>query len=527
MLLHNQANIHSLSEQFGRKFTRREDLTSHTRLYIAYTALTAQLLGLWGTVTELSRQFLISRTFVYALAGTLNEAAPLLFGATKAHSRPLTNRELSYQVALSLRLEGRCSIDAISTIMKRFGLALSSTGTISQNLSLIGSLLPHTLKTETDEIQLVVFLSDEIFSKSVPILVTVEPASSAILKIELADSRKAEDWKKHFECLQDNGFVAIYLVSDEGRGLCAAQKEALQEVFRQPDTYHAIAHQLGLWKNRLEQAAYKAIAKEYECETQLDSSKTNQAIEKRWALYVQARKEAEEAINLYDNFCYLYSCIIRELQLFDSEGNLRDRYQAEENIKSGLDLIEALGHLKITEALCKIKRILPELLNYFEIAETLVSACKNLPIDNEALKALCLAWQWRKALLKAKQADRKKWAIEQEQFCLEIAEGLLQEDYEVIKEEIYLNLDQIVQSSALVECINSIIRPYLNNSKNHVTQEFLNLIMFYHNHRRYHDGKRKGQTPMEILTGMKQNKDWIELLFEKIKEKDPVFFMAS
>ena len=111
-----------------------------------------------------------------------------------------------------------------------------------------------------------------------------------------------------------------------------------------------------------------------------------------------------------------------------------------------------------------------------------------------------------------------------EQFCLEIATGYLQEDYDIVKEQVYQQLDQIVQSSALVECINSIIRPYLNGSKNHVTQETLNLIMFFHNHRRYMAGKRAGQTPMEILTGKKQRKDWIEILFDVVREKDPRLF---
>ena len=70
----------------------------------------------------------------------------------------------------------------------------------------------------------------------------------------------------------------------------------------------------------------------------------------------------------------------------------------------------------------------------------------------------------------------------------------------------------------MVKCINSILRPYLNNSKNQVTQEFLNTFMFYHNHRRYHAGKRKGKTPMELLTGKKQKEDWIILLQKEVKE---------
>ena len=84
---------------------------------------------------------------------------------------------------------------------------------------------------------------------------------------------------------------------------------------------------------------------------------------------------------------------------------------------------------------------------------------------------------------------------------LEIATGYLQDEYEAVKEQVYQQLDQIVQSSDLVECMNSTIRPYLDRSKSNLTQETLNLIMFYHNHSRYVDGKRKGQTPMEILTG--------------------------
>jgi hypothetical protein len=60
-----------------------------------------------------------------------------------------------------------------------------------------------------------------------------------------------------------------------------------------------------------------------------------------------------------------------------------------------------------------------------------------------------------------------------------------------------------------------------------VTQELLNLIMHYHNHRRYSYGVRKGKTPMEILTGKKQAKDWISMLLDIIREKDPQLLVAS
>jgi len=529
MVLPKSADQQSLLENRfeRRRFTRRADLTNSIRLTIAVDAFHAMLNGVWGTITDLADEYGISRPFVYSLADTLKEAGQFLFGETAECVPASSPRELSIQMMLSLRMEGRSSIGAVSTIMNRFEYESSSAGFISQTLSRIGGWLPTTLSTENGIIRYLVFASDEIFSKTLPILVTVDPCSSVILRIELADSRKAEDWKRHFECLHDNGVEAIYLVSDEGNGIRAGHAEVMSDVVRQSDTYHAIAHQLGSWADRLEKAAYKAIGVEHECERKLDSAKSDRVREKRWAACEKSAEAANKAVTLYDDFSYLYRCVLGELNVFDGNGNLRDRQQAEEGVKVGLALIEELNHNTITEAVNKIRRTLPDLFHYFDVAEEVVNECRELPIDEEGLKAYCIAWQWGKAVRKAKKSDRRKKAQEREQFCLEIAEGLHQEELGNIREEVYSKLDTIVQSSALVECINSIIRPYLNTSKNHVTQELLNLIMHYHNHRRYCDGVRKNKTPMEILTGKEQAKDWISILFDIIREKDPQLLLAS
>ncbi len=190
-------------------------------------------------------------------------------------------------------------------------------------------------------------------------------------------------------------------------------------------------------------------------------------------------------------------------------------------------MLNELGVPKIDKAVKKVRATMPELLNYFDTARSVTERLMTLPIHPEALKALFLAWQYRKCVIKSKKANARQYYRGHEAFYLEIAGDYLQDDFNQIKTQIYTDLDQIVQSSALVECINSIIRPYLNNSKNQVCQEMLNLIMFYHNHRRYKAGKRKGKTPMEIFTGETQKKDWIELLFDVVKEKDPSFSAFS
>jgi hypothetical protein len=40
-------------------------------------------------------------------------------------------------------------------------------------------------------------------------------------------------------------------------------------------------------------------------------------------------------------------------------------------------------------------------------------------------------------------------------------------------------------------------------------------------------GVRKHKTLIEILTGKKQTRDWIEILFDIIEEKDPDLLIAS
>ena len=518
------SNLARGSQKIGIKFIRRPDLDLSKRLYIAATALSAMFNNQWGVISNMAKTYAISRTFIYILASTLTEMDYLLFGTTYQQTESKIH---AYKYILSLRLEGRCSIESISTIMKRFEIGPNATGTISEHLTYFGSLLPNTLSSTNNESQVVIFLSDEIFSKNIPILITVDAHSSAILRIELTDSRKADKWKSHWQCLEENNIFAAYLVCDEGTGLCSAHKESLSDIVRQSDTFHAIAHALGLWIERLEKVAYGAIEKEDNCYKKLDSARSEDVINKRIAQWEIAQKEVKEAIILYEDFKFLYSCLLEQLRIFDGNGKLLNREDAEANIKIGLELIETLGISKLTSAVNKVRRTLPNLFHYFDVAKKVMGELNQLGIDKDVLCALCLAWQWNKGKIKAKNADRRQRCIQNEQDHFEFAIGYLQEKYEKVKEQVYRKLDKIVQSSALVECINSIIRPYLNNSKNNITQEALNLIMFYHNHRRYRDGKRKGKTPMEILREQKQDKDWTELLFEIVAQKDPAFFNFS
>lgn len=224
----------------GVRFLRRDDLTLEIRLYIAFMALMSDK---WGIITEMSKKFAISRTFVYMLSSQLNSAIEDYFYVGSASSKKelmIVEKEKSLEYSLLLRLEVKCSIPAISGMLKKMGMKNASVGTISQNLNQIGKYLPDTFHVDNGAILYVCLAADEMYSYSTPILITVDPVSTAILRIELAESRKTEDWINHFNMLGENGIQVILVVSDEGQGICSATGSALPGVNRQPDTFHAI-----------------------------------------------------------------------------------------------------------------------------------------------------------------------------------------------------------------------------------------------------------------------------------------------
>jgi len=482
-------------------------------------AYEAQVNHNWGAISELSRQYDVSRTFLYSLLSTFKEEMGDLFFPRERLVPP--SKEAAEANILAQRFEGKSSIDAISTLMKRAYLPFSSVGYISEYLFRVGKSLPNVLVNTCKSEQFLAFAGDEIFAKSAPILITVDPISSAILRIERVDQRSSDEWSHHYQALLEKGFSPDLLTSDAGTGLCAAHKRIFPDTPWQSDTFHGIAHRLGDWVRRLEKSAYTAIEEAAKREKTLASAKKDSVIDKRLNACLIADDATKQAIELYENFNYLYRYLIRQLNIFDSKGHIRQYEQVKENMEIALELMETLHHKPINKAIASIKKALPDLLTYWADARVAVETCQKLSPDQDALHALYLGWQWNKAVIKAKSIPRKHGAIEQRQFYLELAELLIggKEKYLELKAHVFDELDHIIQASSMVECINSILRPYLNTSKNQITQAFLNTFMFYHNHRRYHAGKRKGKTPIEILTGKEQKEDWVVLLQKEVNKE--------
>lgn len=185
--------------------------------------------------------------------------------------------------------------------------------------------------------------------------------------------------------------------------------------------------------------------------------------------------------------------------------------------------LQQLQHQAIAKEAQKLQKRLPDLLNFLHRAKPIIKQLEK-QYGPWYLKMFCAAWQTQKNLIKAKSAKPRQYFKQLTQGQLLLIKQIQPALFEQHHTHIFQQLDNIVQSSAMVETINSIIRPYLNTAKNNVSQHLLNLIMFYHNNRIYRDGKRKGKSPLQILLKKDTQEDWIELLFEHIVQNMPDYF---
>src|SRR4029077_2269950 len=101
-----------------------------------------------------------------------------------------------------------------------------------------------------------------MFTLGQPILLTVEPRSLAILKIELVENREAETWKQHWDALEQAGLIEQQtVVSDQGPGVVKGC--TWMGLTHHPDLFPLLPP-LAMFGERFYRTALAPIPREYE-----------------------------------------------------------------------------------------------------------------------------------------------------------------------------------------------------------------------------------------------------------------------
>jgi len=459
----------------------------------------------------------VSRSFLYSLKAICSEHLQEAFSKPSEQRLSKSKQEQSWEELLKLRLIGRCSLSAISELLRlSHPLLPNSTSFISQFLKQIGDKLGKMVDWQG----WVHYASDEIFMIGhQPILVTVDPVSTTILRMEHLDSLTKIAWENHWQCLKDKKIYPFSLAKDDGVVMNAAQQsKVMSDVPVQLDTFHAVAHQLGIFTARLTKGLNKAILEELDQHDKLQRAVSAPVIAKRTIKYQQACQQTRIATQQLEDFQFLYFCLVDQFNIFDKQAQARQQTTAIEEAKLALSLLKTLEIAQLIEVVEKIENKVDELFNFLPKAK-LVQFQLEAQLGEIATFFWIYAWQNDKKSRKIKKYANSKIFVQKSDTAL----SLLQEHYhqfsetefQVLKRNVFSKLDGIVQSSALVETINSLLRPYMNEARNQLSDQQLNVIRFYLNHRVYKRGKRKGFAPIELLRGEKLKQSWLELLLAK------------
>jgi hypothetical protein len=181
-----------------------------------------------------------------------------------------------------------------------------------------------------------------------------------------------------------------------------------------------------------------------------------------------------------------------------------------------LSLMEEMEDEKLPKLLKPLRSHIDDILVPFRQVELMHTELLDL-MPEQIVDAFVLSWH-HDHLSYQSHGKKKQYHRRECNYWLTFAAGLLDGQFDALKVLVFEKLDSMVKASSLVEMVNALIRPYLHSSKGQLTQETLNLIMFYHNHRRYQSGRRQGKAPIELLTGEALQGDWGELLIQHTRE---------
>lgn len=173
---------------------------------------------------------------------------------------------------------------------------------------------------------------------------------------------------------------------------------------------------------------------------------------------------------------------MKQLTPFDRNGQGTVRAKAQREAQCAIELMRQLGIPGLNEELQMLLKIIPEL---FKFLDKTADCCKKIIADGlvqaEYLPFWAKAWSYEKKAYKVKGNYQYQKNLRQKAQnwlnWLQKEVEMNENEFKNLQNIIFTRFDGIIQSSAAVEMVNAILRPYLNQSKDQITQQTLNLIM--------------------------------------------------
>lgn len=488
-------------------------ITAEDRAQIGFLAILQQ--GTYGFVTNLARDLDTSRKFIYTLANRVRTAAeealvPQSPGPAPRRHAIIVDRCRLDRAIVTLGLVAHASQRAIADCLGEIYEVEPSLGYINGVLSLASKAAADF----NEKLRLVVkeaeVEADELFALHKAHLVAVDHPSLLILALHQVQRCNVEAWQQELVKLSEKGVELRRLGSDGGQALGKAIVQ-LPEVKHQLDLWHAFRH-VGQAKRNLEQAAYKAMGKEWELEKKAKGMDPKHAMGGEvWRLYREAKVEAEKRIEKYEQLHILNGWVGEALAVVEQlSGRIRNRQKCLAELKAVTELMREMKVDVVRKLADYLDKAGPSLLEY---AEKLGAEMKVLSeeLGEEGVRRLCREWQMRREMKRVRRPDEKtRCRLSYERAHL-LALLHWRNDYKYAHARVVGVVEGIMRGSSLAECVNSWLRPYADLMKG-LKEQLLPLFILYRNSRVFERGKRAGHSPFELAGIETPEGDWLDWL---------------
>lgn len=353
---------------------------------------------------------------------------------------------------------------------------------------------------------------DEIFQRQQPILGFSDPVS-ALIYIKASDDRSSGTWATFLKLLKALGLEPKSVVTDGGSGLLSGIREIFPEAVQIRDLFHVL-HKLSKAKQLLEGKCYALIAAEIkmlrsQCgpeEIDAHMIKMNEAL----ALFdlieanIQSLKKACY-LGDDDSPCYITAAA---LKIIVSEC-IQLLAEARQTISE---------HRVVKEAMTYLRNGLKAISAYKEMIESAVEKTFGPVNSLMVLQFICPIIEYLHHYRRSHDSKDKQrfWGqkIAKLRASFRTCSWIDQNEVDRAITLVSILMNDVSKSSSLIESVNSVIRCHLQAYKS-IPRWFCPLFTFFWNHRQFARGKRKGVSPMEIISGQTSDSDWVEMVLEK------------
>jgi hypothetical protein len=478
----------------------------------------------WGIATWMSDVFALSRPALYGLT---NRVKGRLLPTTEPFTLPDPEKQASTvaitpkrlaRTILTASLPGKMAIRPLRHALNEAFDQTRSIGWISQLLTAAGHKAGCVLgDMDTSPLETVIAARDETFFQGSPLLLVIDPVSTAILFAQVTDNRKADTWGAALLIAQEQGVTIGGLVEDMARMYGKSQKEAELDVPVQKDVWHVERDGSQVLRD-LERAAFRATKQVIKLEKQLLKKWDETLFDEK---YVPAVAKEELRYDQHAAFAEWLSHFVDALELVDwRSGEIRDCTINKWLLEETLTAMRAIDHPRVQKWVKTLRRHQSQLLTSLDWLATSLQAYREqlaeiVPDDQQEsfMRIVARHWRLQQALINGHRSFH--------QHAQEAAiafESLIAKDPQrrQIAEKLLSLLDAACRTSSMMENVNGLLKQFLHNHqafrKPETLQLYLNLFVLWHNMRVFERGKRQGKSPYQLAGIDPGADDWLTLL---------------